>query len=494
MAKTEVGESQSDYLKYLLAQSKAAGQAAIEAGYPGLSTYTQEYLKSLPGLQQYGGPEQMQALQRAGELYNAYGAAGGYDKTNFADLERKYAQAGQYDPRNYSDVERMYRQAGNYNPNEFSGIQRQLDRAGDYNATNFSDLERQSLRESDFNPAEFDRADYTTKNIKQHMSPYEELVAKRATDRLQRQYDEAAASRDLEAARAGSFGGSGGAVAQELARRNMQEQMADVNAQSLQSAYESAVGLYGKEYADNMAAQQAEEQSRQFGENLGMQGIQQALAARQAEEQSKQYGSQAGLQALQQKFAAQQAAEASRQFGNQAQFQGLQGLMSARNAEEASRQFGANLGMQGVAGQMAAREQTAAQVAAAKEAELKGLAGQSESARQQALMAEQRRNMYSQYLAALQSGGAQQEAYNLNQRLYPLQISQMQAGIGGISTQPLPTQKSPDTPWWQTAIGAGAAGAGILSGLGFGKAAGGLVFNGGGLADLEPEYYDGYER
>lgn len=494
MAKTEVGESQADYLKYLLKQSKDAGQAAIEAGYPGVSTYTDAYYRGIPNLQNYGTAEQMQALQRAGDLYGAYGAAGGYDKTNFADIEKLYAQAGQYDPTNYTDVERMYRQAGDYDAAEFSGIQRQLDRAGDYDTTNFSDLERKSLRESNFNPAEFDRADYTTKNIKQRMSPYEELVAKRATDRLQRQFDEAAASRDLEAARAGSFGGSGSAVAQELARRNMQEQMADVNAQSLQSAYEAAVGLYGKEYADNMAAQQAEEQSRQFGENLGMQGIQQAMAARQAEEQSKQYGSQAGLQALQQKFAAQQAAEASRQFGQQAEFQGLEGLMAARNAEEASRQFGAQMGMQGVAGQLSAREQTAAQIAAAKEAEFKGLAGQGESARQQALMAEQRRNMYTQYLAALQSGGQQQEAYNLAQRMYPLQISQMQAGIGGISTQPLNTYKQPDTPWWQTALGVGAGAAGIASGFGFKFADGGLVFNGGGLADIEPEYYDKYER
>ena len=498
MAKTETGKSVSKYTQNVLDQAWKSGQAAIEAGYPGLSKYSKAYLKGLPGLSQYGDPEQAQALRRMQDLYGAYGRAGDYDMTRFSDLERKYGQAGQYDPTNYSDVERMYRQTGQYNPAEFSGIQRQLDRAGDYDATNFSDLERRSLRSSDYNPSEFDRADYTTKNIRQRMSPYEELVAKRATDRLQRQFDEAAASRDLEAARAGSFGGSGSAVAQELARRNMQEQMADVNAQSLQSAYESAVGLYGKEFADNMAAQQAEEQSRQFGEQLGMQGIQQAMAARQAEEASRQFGSQTGLQALQQKMAAQQAAEASRQFGTQAGFQGLQGLMAARNAEEASRQFGAQMGLEGLQGMMAARQQTAAQIAAAKDAELRGLQGQSESARNQALLAEQRKNMELANLAALQQGGQFQENYNLMQRYYPLNVSQMQAGIlGGMAGGYQPGMLTkPDQPsWWQNIIGAGAAGAGILSGLGgLFKRDGGLVYRGGGLADLEPEYYDQYER
>ncbi len=497
MAKTETGKKATEYTQDVLEQAWKGGRAAIEAGYPELSRYTDMYLRGLPSLGQYGDAEQRQALARMGSLYGAYGRAGDYDMTRFGDLERKYARAGEYDPTNYSDVERMYRRAGDYDSAEFSGIQRQLDRAGQYDPTSYEGLERRSLQSSQYDPTEFNRADYTTKNIKERMSPYEELVAKRATDRLQRQFDEAGASRALEAARAGSFGGSGSAVAQELARRNMQEQMADVNAQSLQSAYEAAVGLYGKEYADNMAAQQAEEQSRQFGEQLGLEGIQQAMAARQAGEASRQFGSQAQLQALQQKFAAQQAAEASRQFGTQAGFQGLEGLMAARNAEEASRQFGAQMGMQGLSGQMAARQQTAAQIAAAKEAELAGLQGQSESARQQALLAEQRKNMQLANLAALQQGGQYQQDYNMAQRLYPLQISQYQAGVlGGMLGSGVGNmlQKPNQPSLYQNILGGLGAGAGLLQGIGNFFRDGGIVYRGGGLADLEPEYYDKYER
>jgi hypothetical protein len=410
MAKTETGKSVADYVQNVLDQAQKGGSAAIEAGYPGMSQYTMAYLRGLPGLGQYGDAQQQEALRRMGDLYRQYGQAGQYDMTNFADIGRKYERAGEYDPTSYANLQDAYRRQGRYGPTDFA------------------------------------EADYTTQNIKQRMSPYEELVAKRATDRLQKQYDEAASSRALEAARAGSFGGSGAAVAQEVARRNMQEQMADVNAQSLQNAYESAVGLYGKEFADNMAAQQAEEQSRQFGANLGLQGLQGAMAARQA-------------------------GEASRQFASQAQFQGLQGLMASRQAE-------------------------AGQVAAAKEAERAALQGRASSAREQALLAEQKKNMQLANLAALQAGGNLQDQYNLAQRYYPLQISQTQAGIlGGMSGgyQPVNSMGKDQSSWLQNAIGIGSAVGGVLQGLG-GFRKGGVVYRGGGLADLEPEYYDQYER
>jgi hypothetical protein len=59
--------------------------------------------------------------------------------------------------------------------------------------------------------------------------------------------------------RSGGFGGSGQAIQEEIARRGYLEQMADLDAQSLQGAFESGAGLYGKEIADRLAAQQAGE-------------------------------------------------------------------------------------------------------------------------------------------------------------------------------------------------------------------------------------------
>jgi hypothetical protein len=292
-------------------------------------------------------------------------------------------------------------------------------------------------------------ADYTAQNIQQRMSPYEELVANRQRARLKKAYDEARGEREAQAVRAGAFGGSGQAIQEEVARRGYLEQMADLDAQSLQSAFESGAGLYSKEIADRLAAQQA--------------------------------------------------GEASRQFGKQTEFSGLEGLM-------------------------ASRQQEAAQTAAAKEAELAGLAGQTGSAQQQAALAEQRKNMQIANLAAMQAAGQQKEERSLAQAQYPLGISALQGNVlgsltGGASQVPQSTQK---TSTMQNILGGLSAGAGIVQGLGglggiasgigsigsalgFGGGGiyrdGGLVrpedfyyYRGGGLANLEPQYYDMYER
>lgn len=368
---TKLGKAQNKYIKDVLDTSTKAGKAAIEAGYPPESSYTGAYFAGVPYLYQYGDAEQREALARMGELYGAYGAAGDYNKTSFADIEGMYGQAGEY------------------------------------------------------NPADYANADYTTANIQSRMTPYEELVSQRATARLKKAYDEGRGEREAQAVRAGAFGGSGAAIQEEVARRNYLEQMADMNAQNLQSAYEAGVGLYGKEFADTLAAQQAE--------------------------------------------------EASRQFAKQTEFSGIEGLM-------------------------AAREQAAAQEAAAKEAQFAALQGQGTAAQQQAALAEQEKNMQLANLAAMQQAGRQKEATQLERQEYPLDIAGQQANILAPISGAGITQKQKDPSLAQNILGGVTAAAGVATGLGF--AEGGIVYiprrsiqmNGGGLADLEPEYYSGYER
>lgn len=384
---TSTGKAIESYIEDALARARAGAQAAVAAGYPPESVYTRAYYEGIPSLYMYGDPEQREALARVGDLYGAYGAAGQYARTPFADIGGMYQTAGQYDP------------------------------------------------------AQFQMADYTAQNIQQRMSPYEELVADRQRARLKKAYDEARGEREAQAVRAGAFGGSGQAIQEELARRAYLEQMADIDAQSLQAAFESGAGLYSKEIADRLAAQQA--------------------------------------------------GEASRQFGKQTEFSGLEGLM-------------------------AARQQEAAQTAAAKEAELAGLAGQSASAQQQAALADQRKQMQLSNLAAMQAAGQQKEERALAQAQYPLGIASMQANVlsplsGGTAPVPTSTQK---TSTMQNILGGLSTGAAVVQGLGgvqgivdaaktvggfLGFAGGGLVpygyyYRGGGLADLEPEYYDMYER
>lgn len=373
---TATGKALESYIQDTLSRAKAGATAAQTAGYPAESDLTKAYYSGVPSLYMYGDADQAQALDRTADLYNAYGAAGNYNKTDFSDIGRLYGQAGAYDP------------------------------------------------------AQFGYANYTAGNIQNFMNPYEELVSKRAKQRLNDAFEEGRGNREMEAIRNDAFGGSGMAIREAMANRDYMQQLADMDAQNLSNAFESGAGLYGKQYADYLAA--------------------------------------AG------------ANEASRQFANQAQFAGLEGLMAARNAQ-------------------------AAQEAAAKEAQFTALQGQGTSAQQQAAMAEQQKNMELSNLAALQAAGAQQQDQALAKSQYPLALAGMEASVlspitGGTSDVQTSTQK---TSTLQNILGGLTAGAGIVSGLGgisgikslFG-AAGGLVpdglerrYQGGGLAELEPEYY-----
>ena len=364
MAKTPTGKSVQKYITDVLGTSTDAGKAAIAAGYPDQSSYTQAYLAGVPYLYQYGDAEQTQALNRMGGLYDAYGAAGDYNKTNFGDIEGMYGAAGQYDP------------------------------------------------------AQYDMSDYTTQNIMSRMTPYEELVSGRAKERLKKAYDEGRGEREMKALRDDAFGGSGAAIQEEVARRNYLEQMADMDAKNLQAAYESGVGLYGREMTENLAAGQAE--------------------------------------------------EASRQFGKQAEFDAL-------------------------SGQMGARRETAAQEAAAKEAEFAGLQGQGTSAQQQADLARQKKEMQVANLSAMQQAGQQQQGEQLARQEYPLDIAAQQSniiapisGAGAIQTK----ANKPST--MQNILGGAAAAAGVAEGISGMFRDGGYVYRGGGLADLDPQYYARY--
>jgi hypothetical protein len=502
--KTSEGKSVSTYLKEQLAEARKAQQAALTAGYPSESALTQAYYAGIPSLYTYGDPEQAQALGRISDVYEGYGEAGGYDKTGYGDIADLYRRAGVYDKTGYGDIADLYRKAGIYDQTQFSDFESKYGAAGQYAPTSYADIEAQAAARASFDPSQFSRSDYTTKNIQERMSPYEELVAGRQKARLEKAYQEGRGQRELEAIRSGTFGGSGSAVREELSRRDYLDRLADLEAQSLQSSYESAVGLYGKEFADRMAAEQAEEQSRQFAQQAGVQGVESILAARQAEEASRQFGKGAEFQGLEGAVDARQRQAAQVAAAKEAELAGIAGIMGTREQEAAQTAAAKEAEIAGISGLMDTRQQEAAQTAAAKEAELAGLAGQESAAVRQAAMAEQEKNMQLANLAALQGGGQQQEAYNLAKTQYPLDVATAGANILGAvqgATSPLPTQKPSQPSTMQNILAGATAVGGVLQGVGSFFRDGGLVqyypqyyYRGGGLADLEPQYYDSYER
>lgn len=518
---TATGKSIEQYIRDVLARAETSGAAAIAAGYPPESDFTKSYYAGIPSLYMYGDPEQMQALQRAGDMYGAYGEAGGYDKTQFGDIESLYGAASGYNKTPYSDIADLYKAAGQYQKTGYEDLAGKYAAAGEFAPTQYGDIAA-GYGGLGYDPRSYEMADYTARNIQERMSPYEELVANRQRERLKKAYDEARGEREAQAVRQGAYGGSGQAVQEEVARRNYLEQMADMDAQSLQSAFESGAGLYGREIADRLAAGQAEEASAQYANQLQLAVLSGQMTAREAEQKSREFAQQAKMAGIEGEMSTRNATAAQIAAAKDAEMAGLAGLMGTRQQEGAETAAAKEAELAGIGGMLNTRQQTAAQAAAAKEAEFAGLAGQQEAARQQALMAEQRKNMQLTNLAATQAAGQQQEERALAQAQYPLGIAGMQANIlsplsGGVAPVSTSTQKTSTMQnilGGLTAAGAviqGLGGAsGIASGiksvgsaLGLGGAAGGLVpsglqpygyvYRGGGLADLEPQYYY-YER
>lgn len=224
-----------------------------------------------------------------------------------------------------------------------------------------------------------------TGTAQQYMSPFIQQALEPQRREAIRGAQQGQLAQDLGAARQGTYGGSRQLLAAMERERNLGQQLGDIEARGMQTAYEQAQGQFNAEQQAMQAARQA---------NL------------QAATGVQQLGTQTGLQ----------AALANQQYGLEAQRLG-----------EQSRQFGANLGLQGLAqtGQMA---QTLGN--------LGQMQGQGDLARlgQQQQTAAQQQALNQQYLDT---------AYQdfLRQRDYPIeQLQQYSSLLRGVPVQASSTQ------------------------------------------------------
>ena len=141
-------------------------------------------------------------------------------------------------------------------------------------AQTFQDsLGRANKAVSDYNPNNVGK--FTDADRSAYMNPYITDVIGRAQAGAQRNFAESQAQRDASAKNASAFGGSRAAIADESARRNYDNQLADTTAGLLNTGYGNAQQQFN-------ADRQAQEAARQFGANLGMQGAQFGLQSGQA--------------------------------------------------------------------------------------------------------------------------------------------------------------------------------------------------------------------
>lgn len=233
-----------------------------------------------------------------------------------------------------------------------AGLAGQRAMGSQYDAGQFGMMQAQApnLQQYQMGPAQqVGTQSYTGENVGQYMNPYMQNVVDIQQREAQRQADIAGTQRGAQAARSGAFGGSRAAIMEAEAARNLATQKGDIQAQGQNAAFQNAQQQFNAQQQANLQAQLANQGAglQVGGQNLAAQlGIQQLGAGQNLQSQL------ANQQMFQQ---AQQAREQSRQFGAGYGLQGLQTGLSAAGqlGQLGQTQYGqkvGNIGMQQQAG------------------------------------------------------------------------------------------------------------------------------------------------
>lgn len=142
--------------------------------------------------------------------------------------------------------------------------------------------------------------------LNQYMSPYMDAVVNKAQQDAIENAAQEQATRNLQAARAGSFGGSRAAVQNQIANNALQSNLTDIMVKGQQSAFENAQAQFNQDRGRMLEAAMANQQTglsmgqsnQQAGLTMGQSNQQAALEAARLREQSRQYGSDMKLRGL----------------------------------------------------------------------------------------------------------------------------------------------------------------------------------------------------
>ena len=112
--------------------------------------------------------------------------------------------------------------------------------------------------------------DWTNANVQGYMNPYIQNVLDVQKRRAQQGFQEQQQGRDAAAVQAGAFGGNRRFVQNMAAQRDTNQQMQDMEAQGLASAYQNAQGMFTSDQGRMLQAQMANEEARRLGTGLGL--------------------------------------------------------------------------------------------------------------------------------------------------------------------------------------------------------------------------------
>jgi hypothetical protein len=151
---------------------------------------------------------------------------------------------------------------------------------------------------------------FSPRSAAQYMSPFIENAMQPQLREAQRASDIMGQQQNAQAVGRGAFGGSRDALMRAERERNLGMQQGDIRAKGYQTAYEQAANQFNQDMSRGLTAQQLGEQSRQFGANLGLQGLNTALqgAGQLGTLGSQQFQQGMDINKLQSTYGAQQQA------------------------------------------------------------------------------------------------------------------------------------------------------------------------------------------
>jgi hypothetical protein len=298
----------------------SAAAAGVTGQEQAPATWAGEYITDMLGkgralseapYQQYGGPLtagasglQQQAFQAAGNL--SVPSSVGQATQTAGDIAAK-AQGINYGPTKFD--------------NQFKAPELSA-------ATQFTN---QFKAPDPYQSTTFKSGTFGQEQAQQYMNPYLQASLNPQLEEARRQSNISEQANKAAMTKAGAFGGGRSAILTAENQRNLGTNLAGITGKGYDTAFQNAMSQFNADQARNMQAQQASEQSKQFGATQGM----------TAADMMAKYG-----------MSAQQAQEAARQF-NQGQSmtaaqQAAQYGQAANQASEQSRQFGADLGLKGL--------------------------------------------------------------------------------------------------------------------------------------------------
>ena len=115
-----------------------------------------------------------------------------------------------------------------------------------------------------------------------YMSPYMQGAIDPALREARRQSEIQGLTNAAKFTQAGAFGGTRNVLADAERQRNLATQLGDIQGRGLQEAYTQGLGQFNVEQNRGLEAQKLGEQSRQFGAELGLKGLQTGIQAGQA--------------------------------------------------------------------------------------------------------------------------------------------------------------------------------------------------------------------